>query len=118
MTQWRGLSHRTAASRLGSEWVLMRSALAAAVAVSAYFASITGWRAATLVWLLAPVLIASVFFDTDPSSRLVACRVISGVIGLSALMFEPLGLLYLVPSAFLLGASLTQSRRAISDSAR
>jgi hypothetical protein len=88
----------------------MWSALATAAAISAYFASITGLSAVSLVWLFAPVLIGAIFFDTGAASRRVACRVISAVIGLGAFMFEPLGLLYLVPSVILLSASIVRPR--------
>lgn len=85
-------------------------ALGTAAAISAYFASITGRSAVSLVWLVAPVLIGSILVDADAAGRRVACRVIGGVIGLVAFMFEPLGLLYLVPSVMVLSASIMQPR--------
>ena len=91
------------------------AALGAAVAVSGGFACLTGPHAVTVVWSFVPALVGSLFFDRSPASRRAACRVISGVVAGIALLFEPLGLLYLLPSAVLVAASVQHERPAVRN---
>ena len=98
-------SRRFSAGERGSRR-LVASALGAAVAASTYFACLTGWTAVTMVWLVAPIAVAGLFFDTEPASRRIARRVIAGVLAVLAVLFGPLGLLYLVPAALLVVASV------------
>lgn len=92
------------------ELVLICAALAAGAGVSVAFTLITWPSPVSFAWFVAPALICGIFFDADANSRRVACRVVSAIIAVAALMFEPLGLLYLVPSAVLCWASFARPR--------
>jgi hypothetical protein len=102
------LIQRSAVRRNPHQLVLMCAALATAIGASITLTWNTWPSAVSLAWLIPPAPIASAFFDTGAGSRRVACRVVSAVLAFLAVILEPLGLLYLVPSVLLCGASFVR----------